>query len=212
MIKKIVIIYILINTIWIPKTYATDEIILSQMDALNINSFTQEGDKYTKEVFPDIDTKQLLDSAISGSIDNKKIYKGLLRIFGDEVVSSVSILESILIIVIIHSLLKSFTENLNSNKGIGQIAYYVQYILIVTIVMANYTNILNMIKDSIQNLVGFANSLVPVLLALMSASRKCCICYFSTTINNIFYCIYFKYNNFFNSTYSSNCNNTWNNI
>lgn len=170
MIKKITIIFILINLFIFPNTYATDEIISSQMETLNLSSFINEGSKYTEEIFPDINLNNLLNSAIKGEIDNKSLYKGILSIFGDEIVTSISLLGTILIIIIIHSLLKSFTENLSGNEGIGQIAYYVEYILIVTLVMLNFSNIINMIKESISNLVGFANCLVPILLALMSAT------------------------------------------
>ncbi len=195
MIKKIIILFILIYIFIIPKTYATDEIISTQMEALNLSSFIDEGEKYTEDIFPDIDLNDLLNSAIKGEVDNKGIYKGILSIFGDEIVSSISLLGSILIIIIIHSLLKNFTENLSKSEGIGQIAYYVEYILIVTLIMANFSNIINMMKEAISNLVGFVNCLVPILLALMSATRKCCISYFNTTINYICSCIYCQHNN-----------------
>lgn len=173
--KRIITIFILIYLSIFSNTYATDEIISSQMEALNLSSFMSEGEKYTEEVFPDMNLDELLNSAIKGEIDNKSIFKGILSIFGDEIVSSISLLGSILIIIVIHSLLKSFSENLNNDKGVGQIAYYIEYILIVTLVMANFSNIITMIKESISNLVGFVNCLIPILLALMSATRKCCI-------------------------------------
>jgi len=170
MIKKIIILFILIYIFIIPNTYATDEIISSQMDALNLSSFIQEGEKYTEDIFPDVDLNSLLNSAIRGEIDNKGIYKSILSIFGNELISAISLLGTILIIIIIHSLLKNFSENLSKNEGIGQIAYYVEYILIVTLIMANFSNIINMMKESISNLVGFVNCIVPILLALMSAT------------------------------------------
>lgn len=192
MIKRIVILFILIYFLIIPNIYATDQIIASQMDALNISSFISEGQKYTKNVFPDLNLDGLLNSAIRGELNNGEIYKGILSILGNEIVSSISLLGSILIIIIIHSLLKSFTENLNKKEGIGQIAYYIEYILIVTLVMANFSNIINTVKEAISNLVGFVNCLVPILLALMSATRQCCISFVSTTFNNICNRIYCK--------------------
>lgn len=212
MIRKIIILFILIHFLIIPKSYATDEIISSQMDALNLSSFVDEGQKYTEDIFPDIDLNDLLNSAVKGEVNNQNIYKGILLIFGEEIVSAISLLGSILIIIIIHSLLKNFTDNLSKGEGIGQIAYYVEYILIVTLLMANFSNIINMMKESISNLVGFANSLVPILLALMSASRKCRISYFNTTFNYICSCIYCKYNNNFYFTNCFNCNSIGNSI
>ena len=203
--RKFFILFTLIYLFSFSKVYATDEIISSQMESLNISSFVKEGEKYTKDTFPDIDLNNLLNSAIRGEIDNNKIYRRILSIFGDEIVSSISLLGSILIIIIIHSLLKNFTENLNKNEGIGQIAYYVEYILIVTLVMANFSFFISMIKESIANLVGFINSLIPILLALMSATRKYSICYFNTTIYSIFSCIYWKHYNNTYSSYNFNC-------
>lgn len=51
MIKKIFIIFILIMIFIIQNSYATDEIIESQMEALNLSSFISQGKEYTKEVF-----------------------------------------------------------------------------------------------------------------------------------------------------------------
>jgi len=67
---------------------------------------------------------------------------------------------------VIHSILKSISEGLE-NKSISQVAYYVQYILIVTLIMSNFADIINMVKDSINNLVGFCNTLIPILITLI---------------------------------------------
>ena len=45
--------------------------------------------------------------------------------------------------------------------------YYVQYILIVTIIMGNFSDIIKLVQDTSNNLVGFMNILVPLLIALM---------------------------------------------
>lgn len=75
-------------------------------------------------------------------------------------------LAGVLVIVVIHSILKNISEGLE-NKGIAQITYYVQYILIVTLIMTNFVQIIEIIRESIQNLVNFMNLLVPILITLM---------------------------------------------
>ena len=174
MIKKIMILFILINILLISNTFATDEIISSQMEALNISSFVEEGEKYTKDVYPDIKIGELLSSAIKGNIDNKSIFGKIFNIFGDEIISSISLIACILVVIVIHSILKGFSENLN-DKGVSNVAYYVEYILIVTLIMANFSNVINIIRESVSNLVGFTSTLIPILLALMVSSRQCCI-------------------------------------
>lgn len=143
-----------------------EEIIESQQDNLGIDSFIEEADKYTSEVYEDIDIGELFSSAITGDIDNESILKSILNSVGGEVIDAISVLGSILVIIVIHSILRSISEGLE-NKGIVQITYYVQYILIVTLVMTNFVQIIDIVKDSINNLVGFMNSLIPILITLM---------------------------------------------
>ena len=144
----------------------TYEIINSQKESLNIPEFINEAEKYTKDSMPDIDLNNLLTSAIKGDIDNVRLMRLIWSLFGKEVMNSAAILSSIIVIIVVHAILKSISEGLG-NKSVAQIAYYVQYILIVTLVMTNFASIINMVKESIQNLVMFINTLVPILITLM---------------------------------------------
>lgn len=166
--KKIIIIFILILTI--PNiVQATDEIIESQLEALNLSSFIQEGEKYTKESFNNLDIGQVLNSAIKGKIDAKTIYSSVLKILGDEITSSITIIGGILAIIVIHAILRNIGENIGNNS-ISQIAYYVEYILIVTLIMKSFLTVIDMVKDAIVNLVSYINILIPLLLALVVTS------------------------------------------
>lgn len=71
-----------------------------------------------------------------------------------------------MVIIIISSVLRSITDGLE-NKSVSQITYYITYILIVTIVMKNFSDIINMVKTSIDSLVAFTNCLIPLLITLM---------------------------------------------
>lgn len=168
--KKIFIMTILF-LIFIPSICTATEttsqdVLQSQQEELNISSFIKEAQKYTQNTFKDIDVNELFTSAITGKIDNDTIIKSIVSLAGKEVLNCATVLGSILVIIIIHSILKSISEGLE-NKNVAQITYYVQYILIVTLIMANFSDILQMVKTSIQNLVGFMNSLVPLLITLM---------------------------------------------
>ncbi|HIU51533.1 MAG TPA: stage III sporulation protein AE [Candidatus Merdicola faecigallinarum] len=74
-----------------------------------------------------------------------------------------------LVIVLVHSILRSISENLE-NKSVSQITYYVQYLLIASLIMVNFADIIKMVKDTIQNMVGFVQLLVPLLITLMIAT------------------------------------------
>lgn len=148
------------------ETVDTDTILKSQQDSLNVSSFLKEVEKYTSSTFQDIDVKELFNSALTGNVDNGKLFKNVLGLLGREVTGSITVLGSIIIVIVIHSILKSISEGLE-NKTVSQITYYVQYILIVTLIMTNFAQVLNMIKESIQNLVGFMDCLIPILMTLV---------------------------------------------
>ena len=168
--KKIMILILLL--ILIPNTsLATEQIIEEQMEALNLGQFIQEGEKYTKNAFPEISIKELITQSLTGKVNNSLMYKAVLKILGKEIVSSITIIGSILAIIVIHSILKSISENLGNNNT-SQIAYFVEYILIITMIMANFAVIIESIKNTISNLVGFMNCLVPILISLIIATGQ----------------------------------------
>lgn len=174
--RKIIVIFLIaiffilsINSVVIAtdeNTASQEEILESQQDSLNISSFIEETKKYTQNTFEDLDMGEIFSSAITGDIDNETLLKTFFNMAGEEVLDCISILGSIVVIIVIHSILKSISEGLE-NKSISQITYYVQYILIVTLIMTNFADILSMVTTSINNLVGFMNSLIPILITLM---------------------------------------------
>lgn len=168
--KKILILIILILLILKPITTYCKDIdaneIEKQQETFGINSFIENSKKYTGEFFEDIDISEILNSAIKGEIDNSNIYKKILNLLGKEVQTGLKSLVSILVIIVIHSILKSISESLE-NDNISKLIYYVQYIAIVTIIMSNFSDIINLVKETTINLVGFMNTLIPVLVSLM---------------------------------------------
>lgn len=166
-IQKKIILIIIIAIIFIPKTVkAEDNTIATQKETFGINSFIENSKQYTGEFFADADISEILNSAISGKVDNSKIYKKILNILGTEVQTGIKSLLSILAIIIIHSILKSISESLE-NDSISKLIYYVQYIAIVTIIMSNFSDVINLVKQTSNNLIGFMNILIPVLVSLM---------------------------------------------
>ena len=168
--KKVIILFVIILLIPIPvfaETGETDEEIMqTTQDKFNITQFIKEVEQYTGDFFDDMNITDMLNQAIQGNVDNKTIYTKILKILGTEVTSTLKTLISILVIIVIHGILKSITDNLENNN-ISQIIYFVQYILIVTLIMANFTEIIELVKETSSNLVGLINVLIPLLLTLM---------------------------------------------
>ena len=166
--KRIILIFILVLFFMPHKVFSKteDEIMTTTQDKFNISGFIEQAEQYMGESFEEINLTDMLNQAIQGKIDNQSLYKNVLKLLGQEVNSSLKILISILVIIVIHGILKSITDNFE-NANISQIIYFVQYILIVTLIMSNFTEIIKIVKDTANNLVGFINVLIPLLLTLM---------------------------------------------
>ena len=165
--KKIILIFILTLMLLPHKVFAeTEEIMSTTQEKFNISGFIKEAEQYMEQSFGDINLTEMLNQAMQGKIDNKSIYKKVINLLGKEIISSLKILISILVIIVIHGILKSITDNLE-NSSISQIIYFVQYILIVTLIMSNFTEIIKIVKETANDLVGFINVLIPLLLTLL---------------------------------------------
>ena len=166
--KKIILIFVLVLIVLPNKAFAEneEEIMSTTQEKFNISGFIKEAEQYMEQSFGDINLTEMLNQAIQGKIDNKSIYKKVINLLGQEIISSLKILISILVIIVIHGILKSITDNLE-NTSISQIIYFVQYILIVTLIMSNFTEIIKIVKETANDLVGFINVLIPLLLTLL---------------------------------------------
>ncbi len=168
--KKIIYILIIVISFLyftMPTAIADEEETLEeQQEEFGISEFIEQADEYSGEFFEDIDMNEILENAIKGEVDNQTLFKKVLDVLGGELVDGLTVLGSILAIVVIHSILKSVSESLE-NDTISKLIYYVQYILIVTIVMMNFSDIVQVVKDTCNNLIGFMNILIPLLISLM---------------------------------------------
>lgn len=145
----------------------TETILEEQESSFGIRDFLKEAENYAPDFMKELDISNMFDMAITGHIDNTSILKKILTLLGSQLTDTLKILINILIIVLVHSILKSVTDSLESSN-VSKIVYYVQYILIVTIIMANFFDILKSVNETIENLIGFAELLIPLLITLMT--------------------------------------------
>lgn len=166
----IAIVLIIILFPSISKVYASNEqTIQEQQEEFGIQDFLKNSKQYMGEFFEDLEVEDILKDAIKGEVDNSTIGKRILNLLGSEVMTAIKAMGSILVIIVIHSILKSISESLE-NDNISKLIYYAQYILIITIILGNFSEIVKMVQDTTTNLVGFMNMLVPLLITLMMAT------------------------------------------
>ncbi len=176
--KKIMLVVCLIVTFCVPflgsfvgnYSYASNEtMIKEQQEEFGIQDFLKNSEQYAGEFFEEMTIQDILSDAINGQVDNSSIGKRVLNLLGKELVTTLKAIGSILVIIVIHSVLKSISESLE-NDGISKLIYYAQYILIITIILTNFSSIVKMVQDTTTNLVAFMNMLVPLLITLMMST------------------------------------------
>lgn len=165
----LVLVVALITYSMTPVTLASDgteSLINSQADSLGISTFLSDSKKYTEDTFEDLNIGDIFKDSITGKIDNSKMLKIITALLGKNITSALKTVTNVIIVVIIHSILKAISENLG-NEGVSKIAYYIEYILIITLIMTNFSSIITEMKMALQNLTAFANSLIPLMITLM---------------------------------------------
>ncbi|MBR3132712.1 MAG: stage III sporulation protein AE [Clostridia bacterium] len=163
--RKVLSVFIILIFIHSVVLGSNEEVIDSQMDTLGVNNFLSETKKYNTG-FEDIDYSKLFSDSVSGSVNIDFMITRGFSILGQEVKSAINVLGTILVIIVIHSILKSISESLG-NESTGKIAYFVQFILIVIILMKSYNEIIMYIKDTISLLTDFTYILIPILISLI---------------------------------------------
>ena len=115
-----------------------NEIIGSQSNLFGINEFINQANKYTKDAFPDLNITKVFNDSISGNVGNIFSNFGIMNFFSNQISSNTA-----------------------------QITYFIQYLVIVTLVINTFTSILNLTRETIDNVVSFMTSLIPLLITLM---------------------------------------------
>lgn len=69
-----------------------EEILQSQKESLNLSDFVSEAQRYVDENLEGVDVQALINSAITGKIENENVYKSLFNILGKEVKDAIKIM------------------------------------------------------------------------------------------------------------------------
>lgn len=154
------IVYIMPNV-----SFASSKDLDNEAKKFGISEFLNESKKYSSE----FNLNDLFKESLNGKFDNNKVLGLITKLLGPNIKNAILTLSGVMIVVIINSVLKAISENLG-NESVSKIAYYIEYILIVTIIMHNFSNVITSVKQALQELSAFSNSLIPLLSTLVIAT------------------------------------------
>jgi len=142
-----------------------------QLDILNINQwneFNKNIDNNQGSLLSNFNIKEMIINLVTGNftLDWKEIYKNFGKAFFAEIKMNLSLMAKIFTIAIFTGILGNFKTHF-SNSTVGELAWIVCYIMIVVLIIQSITVVLNIGKNTIEQMTSFMQILFPALLALL---------------------------------------------
>ncbi len=125
----------------------------------------------SQELFPDFDPGKIVSQAAKGNLNFsfKGVINRIIRYLLKEVFLNADILIKIIILCIICAVLKNL-QNSFLSESVGEMAFFVCYIVLVSVLMVSFSTAMKMCMDIIDNMVSFMHSIIPLLITLLATS------------------------------------------
>ena len=168
MLKKILIFSFILISCFTMKAYASDDSqILNMNEIENSANAIQQGNDY----MPDLSFTNLVNTYKSSgklSYTIKDFSKNILKFLFKEIIGNSKLLVELLFIGIMCAVLQNIQNSFDS-YGVSKIAYYICFLVMITIIIKSFTLTMNVAKGAIDSMVQFTNALMPALLTLLAA-------------------------------------------
>ena len=190
--KKIIILTIFFTVLFSANTSnatSETELIDSQVEELQINSLIADIEKVTDT---EIDLNEVFQKSIKGESSGNLIIKAIETILGTQLEETLKMMVSILLIILIYGMLQNISQNFGNNQT-GKIGHFIQILILITVLLKIYAEILKIVKETIEVISSLIYILLPLFMSLSIATRK-----------------YYIINR--NSNYNTSCNELSNNF
>lgn len=158
-----------------PEENDKDAIINEQLQSNNDSVISESLRKYmdsnNEKLFPDFDPQKIIKEAATGKFEFslQGMLNRVLKYLLEEVYLNIDILIKIVILAIICAILKNL-QNSFLSESVGEIAFFVCYIVIVSVLMVSFRSAMNMCLSIIDNMVTFMHAIIPLLVSLLVTS------------------------------------------
>lgn len=122
----------------------------------------------TEKLFPDFNPEAILSQAAKGDFkfSVQGLFNRIISYLLEEVFLNINVLLKIVILAIICAILKNL-QNSFLGESVGELAFFVCYIVIVSVLMVSFSSAMNMCFSIIDSMVTFMHAIIPLLITLM---------------------------------------------
>ncbi|MCE5287355.1 MAG: stage III sporulation protein AE [Pelosinus sp.] len=150
----------------------TDEVeskLLDKLSVENTNKFIGKLNQELKVDIPSLNHKTIADICTNGlQLNWQNIFRNLGTELCKELISNIHLLSKLLFLAVLCALLQNLQSSFEK-FGVALLAYTVCYIFMMTITLTIFYNMMVMARDTVGNMVGFMEALLPLLLSLIAA-------------------------------------------
>ncbi|OPZ93626.1 MAG: Stage III sporulation protein AE precursor [Firmicutes bacterium ADurb.Bin419] len=149
-----------------------DELIEEQAEIDEVKSIENRlkntMDKNFNEIMPGYDPESMIKNVAKGKFefDITGIFNRVLMFLFQEIYLNIDILIKLIVLVIICAVLKNLQTSFMS-KGVGELAFYICYIVMVSVLMVSFNGAIKVGIEIINAMVNFMYSSIPVLITLL---------------------------------------------
>ncbi len=149
-----------------------NKIVEQQSETAGLNEIIDKIDIYsdeeTKQLLEDYNPEKIVSDAVKGRLElsPKGLLNSLLRYLFKELYKNMDILIKLAVLIVICSLLKNLQTAFLS-EGTSEIAFYVCYIVIISILLVSFSTAVKLCSGIINDMVNFMHAIMPVLVTLL---------------------------------------------
>ncbi|MGB4503802.1 MAG: stage III sporulation protein AE [Syntrophaceticus sp.] len=146
----------------------SDQFDQLQLDDLDV--FLKKIDQDIYDQLSGISLQKILEEARQGKLelDMTDIFNALIRYFCREFLTHTSLLGKLIVLGALLALLEHMQSAFEQNT-VAKLSHSIGMLALLTVALSSFTIALNTGRAAIGNMVGFMQSLIPILLTLMAA-------------------------------------------
>jgi stage III sporulation protein AE len=161
------------------KSYAASDNKPEAADILNEQLQTNDTDsigsslkkyysKDAEQLFPQFDPQKIVSEAAKGDFKFSipELINRILKYLLNEIFLNADILIKIIILAVLCAVLKNL-QNSFLSESVGELAFFVCYIVIVSVLMVSFSSAMKMCMSIIDTMVNFMHSIIPLLITLL---------------------------------------------
>jgi stage III sporulation protein AE len=159
-------------TVFADQNNTQDIIINEQVKSNEIEKLQEQLKKNSndgiKELLPGYDPEKIISDTAKGKFDfnPSTIFNNALKFLFKEIYFNLNLLIKLIVLSVFCSILKNLQASF-LNEGVGEIAFYACYTVVVTILIISLNSALKMSQDMIDSMVTFMQVSIPVLITLL---------------------------------------------